>query len=755
MTEETCKREKETGFVDRPLEEPGQDRLGLKKEVEALGAFILQCPTPMTIAIQGDWGTGKTSMMQMVRRNIVKHCECVWFNTWQFSQFHMQDDVPLALFAEFLAVVTGEGTKLLSILATIGRKLKSAAGSAAETATGIKSVGKLVEAVFREDAIDRARQLKLLEKELNTTIQEKLKSGGKNRVVVFIDDLDRMDPEKAVELLEVMKTFLNITGCVFVLAVDYGVISRGVRKKYGADMDEIKGRSFFDKIIQLPFNLPVARYAINNYLMELLGISREEVDAYKKLAAASVGTNPRALKRMANILTLFEFIAKTEEQTMPEQERRLLLFAALCLQMGFETVYAQMLRGENEKNLLEEKPDNVPAIFAEALEKAPGRKEEQSKRLIRFFTALNGTLSPLGEDAWERFRAVLGQSGLTASGQQEPLIVPESLENSFDPKLMARFAQLPATIDTKYQSCFALLGRKPTLADDGKTLSIPLMFASQVELRITPGEEGIRLCFYSTGNGDGKKAFKGCLSQGGVRPPAAGTERSLKAYQFVTFPLIPWESDNPKKERHSEERYAQTEKIAREWCDALLPGLERVYRPKAEAIARTENVIIEVEKALKAILPEEQGWIYERSPFGAMDTGSPALALRKDGWRQDVAIVLESEKAFYRKMYLGLKDGGYGYKKSRKNAFWKAWLQAMTAVPGIDRKNGLGSASTWVCYVYYPEGFENWARGTIDRADFSSALDESQEREILTFSERCAQAFAAVEAEMEAFAAEE
>lgn len=51
--------------------------------------------------------------------------------------------------------------------------------------------------------------------------------------MIFVDDLDRLVPSKAVELLEVLKLFLDCKQCVFVLAIDYEVVIRGAIKKYG------------------------------------------------------------------------------------------------------------------------------------------------------------------------------------------------------------------------------------------------------------------------------------------------------------------------------------------------------------------------------------------------------------------------------------------------------------------------------------------------------------------------------------------
>ena len=86
-----------------------------------------------------------------------------------------------------------------------------------------------------------------LKREIEEIIRRKV-LGGTGRIVVFIDDLDRIKPAIAVEILETIKLFVDVPNCVFVLALDYGVVSRGLKDKFGIDEQEL-GRSFFDKII--------------------------------------------------------------------------------------------------------------------------------------------------------------------------------------------------------------------------------------------------------------------------------------------------------------------------------------------------------------------------------------------------------------------------------------------------------------------------------------------------------------------------
>ena len=78
------------GFTD---EAAYKDLFDVQSYVDGLVKFIKNCVTPMTISIQGDWGSGKTSMMNMIRQELGESVFSIWFNTWQYSQFNLGDDL--------------------------------------------------------------------------------------------------------------------------------------------------------------------------------------------------------------------------------------------------------------------------------------------------------------------------------------------------------------------------------------------------------------------------------------------------------------------------------------------------------------------------------------------------------------------------------------------------------------------------------------------------------------------------------------
>ena len=92
------------GLRDIPLGGDDQEALGISDYILSLSEFIQKCETPMTIALQGDWGSGKTSMMNLIKKNIEKNSNIhpIWFNTWQFSQFGMENDLSISLLSSFL-----------------------------------------------------------------------------------------------------------------------------------------------------------------------------------------------------------------------------------------------------------------------------------------------------------------------------------------------------------------------------------------------------------------------------------------------------------------------------------------------------------------------------------------------------------------------------------------------------------------------------------------------------------------------------
>ena len=299
--------------------------------------------------------------MMLIQEALGEKVLPVWFNTWQFSQFNLGDRLPLLLVSRLIDSLGLKGIQTDSIkssLRTLGGVLFRVGLSAASTVTGLDVAGAAEEAMSsgEEDVTEAISTLKdrfqdCVKKALEEANKKTQNSDGpeKDRVVFFVDDLDRLEPARAVELLEVLKLFLDCDKCVFLLAIDYSVVSQGIRQKYGESLGVDKGRSFFDKIIQLPFKMPVAHYKIGNFIqaaMEQMHLSVNDAAPYVSLIQTSIGYNPRGMKRLLNAFLLLQRI-HSDEQLDQEHEKRL-LFAVLCLQLSYEEVYNFVVRSSGQ-----------------------------------------------------------------------------------------------------------------------------------------------------------------------------------------------------------------------------------------------------------------------------------------------------------------------------------------------------------------------------------------------------------------------
>lgn len=364
--------------IGQPDEPAVKDEFGIDSYIDGLAEFIEECNTPLTLSIQGAWGTGKTSIMNLVREKLKKDNDekgerviPIWFNTWQFSQFNMSEQLPISLINSLITKLDIKDSNVNELTAKImkGLRIGYIIGKAAVVGgldlAGHSNVSDMAKNSFSAmeataNALsynDISRSIESLKKTfadcITTKLREKNIDTDNGRVVVFIDDLDRLNPGKAVELLEVLKLFLDCKNCVFVLAIDYDVVCRGVEIKYGSLADDKiasaeKGKSFFDKIIQVPFKMPIARYKIEKYVtncFDQIGIkftNTKDLDTYIELIQYSVGTNPRSMKRLFNAFQLLLKIVPKGKIAKPQDKQ--LLFAVLCLQHCSESIYSFIIR---------------------------------------------------------------------------------------------------------------------------------------------------------------------------------------------------------------------------------------------------------------------------------------------------------------------------------------------------------------------------------------------------------------------------
>jgi len=358
--------------------------LGFDNYRDALINIIKGSDPHFTIGIFGGWGTGKTTLMRMMKKGLDETDEItVWFNPWQYEKethllIPLLQTINLELETNYREIV-GEDTlkKITSLLKKVGKSVKP------ELTIGIAKVELNSEKLFEEEKEDLTSLYFELNQELKNVIN-KIKKKGKNKIVAFIDDLDRCLPDKALQVLESIKGFLDIDGYVFVLGLSRDIIEKCVDNKYGKESG-ITGNQYIRKMIQLPFALPDLRETetkeyVDRLKEELKGSEVQKyIEDYIDIIVGGMEANPREIKRFINNFVLANRISQKE--TEPDR-----LLAILIIQFRWETFYRDLAK--YKKAFLEQV--GVIVQSAEVLKNEESRKT--AKKAWNFFDLIEGHL---------------------------------------------------------------------------------------------------------------------------------------------------------------------------------------------------------------------------------------------------------------------------------------------------------------------------------------------------------------------------
>lgn len=362
--EERRKRHKEIALEppkipllsDEPLtpEDAWRDSFDLDKRLGSVYDMLRHpaTQTPLTVAIYGDWGAGKTSAMRWLDSLLGVWNEDgkppegqekirvrrVWFFPWKY---YTKQDVWAGLLAEVILNSIGPEKATLATVRKLAKRfgpflgwafLHALAGLPAMVGIlgGLKarvvlSSAKKILAKWREAGHPEKAYLNEFEDALHQWVKNTL--GSNERMVVFIDDLDRCMPEVALEVLEALKLYLNIEGLIFVVGLDPRLVSLAVESHYrrlgiwpdkGAQPDSEStpagsgpgeiGPKYLAKMFQVEVSLAPTEEQIERFLDEQLEgflawkeqLSDEEREVFRSVLRELAGLNPREVKRLVN-----------------------------------------------------------------------------------------------------------------------------------------------------------------------------------------------------------------------------------------------------------------------------------------------------------------------------------------------------------------------------------------------------------------------------------------------------------------------
>lgn len=297
------------------------DQLGFRDYVTAFADLIGSAHTqpPITIGIFGSWGVGKSFLLRHIREELLlraehrsasgedamdgasapPHVHVVELNAWAYSASEAvwpslvrkvmecgEHEIAWAFPGRFVRTLWSnlvwelhqERGKLLAALFTtiilltiVLWRLNFQVGVLAAVAAGLGATGllkvvadtfanpltKWVTTVLRSgeygEDLDYMRRIRHDLEALSSRLD---KENG--RIVVLIDDLDRCEPDKIIEVLQAINLLLNFKAFIVCLGVDARLVTRAIERHYAGMLEKAhaSGYEYLDKIVQIPFRIP-------------------------------------------------------------------------------------------------------------------------------------------------------------------------------------------------------------------------------------------------------------------------------------------------------------------------------------------------------------------------------------------------------------------------------------------------------------------------------------------------------------------
>lgn len=249
--------------IDIPKEDPFKyDKLNRRPCANTFCSLVkMYSSSGCVIALNGEWGTGKTTFIKMLMQMLKNEGgHPLFFNAWENDYV---SDPLIALLAE-LKDLNAQSSKWKDVIANGGKILASIATSAAKAAiknklgidsdvisTGIDEVGKLL----KNDIEDYSKQ-KTTFAEFRKYLQEYIADNTTEvaPVIFFVDELDRCSPKFAVLVLERIKHLFDIPNLIFVLSINKKQLGYAIQGYFGSS--NIDADNYLRRFIDIEYSLP-------------------------------------------------------------------------------------------------------------------------------------------------------------------------------------------------------------------------------------------------------------------------------------------------------------------------------------------------------------------------------------------------------------------------------------------------------------------------------------------------------------------
>ncbi|MCG7981771.1 MAG: P-loop NTPase fold protein [Candidatus Thiodiazotropha lotti] len=240
-------------FNDSPIEIEEDDQFGAAPFAQSLAKSILtiQAPIGTALAINGAWGSGKSSAVNLIRQELKKNKKQIEVSEFKCWWYRGEEALALAFLQNLHALLSHSlKDKVKDFIPKLGRNLLQAGPvvGSAMALTPAGPLGAVTSASFKfaERFFPKGDTLENTFQKLSDVLKEQ-----NLRYLIIIDDIDRLSPDEALAIFRIVKSVGRLPNVMYLLVFDRELAENAIKERYPSE-----GPHFLEKIIQASFEIP-------------------------------------------------------------------------------------------------------------------------------------------------------------------------------------------------------------------------------------------------------------------------------------------------------------------------------------------------------------------------------------------------------------------------------------------------------------------------------------------------------------------
>lgn len=310
--------------IDKPIIEEADDKFSRVDYVNSIANHIKNNKTKdcTIIGINGAWGTGKTSILNLLKKELQKH----FFYTEEFNpwRYKTESQMLIKLF-EKIHLGSKSDKKLKDSVKELGKRLLEYGEFVAVPEIKIgpfgvdfSNVAKGITKGIGKKLSKRKHTLEDVKGRINEILNDLALP-----LIIFVDDIDRLDNTEIRQLFKLLKLTADFNNLVYIVAFDDEVVSNVLNEDYLGKGDLKGGKEFLEKIINIPLPIPHLSNQKRHefFIKRLLEFSSDlnlslaiDYEFNRSLRDCSIMLlkTPRDIKRVINSISFLRACLKNE-----------------------------------------------------------------------------------------------------------------------------------------------------------------------------------------------------------------------------------------------------------------------------------------------------------------------------------------------------------------------------------------------------------------------------------------------------------